>query len=211
MLSVGVRYGKKLQPDVIRALQPAILAGQILAHFIRKRVSEEGKAADGGTLGEHGINTKWISPELPQPGGEYATARDGRKLYAMDRYHRAMHGDDKYRVRITGNMWESIGVSVANSARVSVTFRRSSLGTDGKRVPNRTKANKVQVFARVPILEPSDPEVKAMLDGLAEHIDRAAIGATVEEASYGARATIRVSVPGGGRANIHTGSTEIPT
>lgn len=189
MYEIGVRYGKKLQPDAIRYLQPAVTAGRILGSFIRRRVGEDGRAADGGIFGRHSSATAWIAYGLPQPSGVRLAAGRNSALYEMDQYHTALHGDDKYRVRVTGRMWESLSVSVANSERVRLTFRRSSMSSNAraarKRVPNRTKAAKAQVLARKPLLEPSDPEVQGVLDGLGRAIDAVSIAESLNNIEYG--------------------------
>lgn len=214
---VGVRYGKKLQPDAIRLLQLPVLAGQVCAHLIRKRVSETGETATGGSFGQHSDGTMWVAPGLPQPPGELFTSANGKrvpansKLYESDQYHRALHGDDKYRVKVTGGMWDSLSVSVANSHRVAVIFRRSSLGFGGKRVLNRTKASKAQELARAPYLEPSDPDVQAALDALGTQIDRTVIAETVAAASRNAGRPIRTTNRRGNSVRVIPGRFEVPT
>ena len=210
-LQIGVRYGKRLQPDVIRLLQPAVLAGQVLGHVIRKRVSATGKAADGSDFGRYTSSTAWVDPRAPQPPGEYQTASDGRKLYASDTYHAALHGDDRYRVRVTGGMWESLSVSAANSGRVRVMFRRSSLSASGSRVANRTKAKNAQALARAPFLEPSDDEVRDALGALAEQLDRSLLAESAAAAAAQATKPVTVRLRGGGSVRASVTSLEIPT
>lgn len=199
-IDVKVKIASKLRPDRVRALMPLAAAGAALAAALRDRVFSKGKTAAGGEFGRFKASFQWWPASYDNVLGA-PTTKDGRFQTPRAQYEQALHGDTAYRFNTSGQMADSIGVSLTGAERVVIGFRRSSTGYDeagsGKRVTNVIKAMVAQSHTDAQIMEPSEAELQTLLDFMVAQGEQLMDGVTdrkvrVSRGAHGVPAMTRI-------------------
>ena len=175
LLDVRVRFGNKLHPAAIKDMFGAVQVGVALGRIIRDRVIKDAANAKGQEFGRIKSVIRWFPPNFPRKGKALWRDKDGSTRRNAKEYYEALHGDNRIRGYVTGAMWDSLTVSVANSKNVWIFFGKSGPaypGRKARKLANKIKARAVQRAANAPLLEPSQTELRAVLNAFRDYASR---------------------------------------
>lgn len=175
MIGMYIKLTKRVAEDASRMdrLRQPLAIADVMADIIKQRVQFDGESIGQRKTPpkyETGIGAYWLL------AGVKTGVRDGggkRDYYPIkhptgwakvqNRWGQA--GRDPASFAFTGGMWSGLRVASSGDA-ARIRFAGSSMGRDGKRVPNAAKAGRVYTATRINVLEPTAAEIQAAGEAL---------------------------------------------
>lgn len=193
MIQIVGTVTSNLRDDVKANLVPLVQLGEELAAMIRKRVHEDGLAADGAPWSEYQAKRKPVGPgkrfywtQVGDPApeknrlivctqGKYA----GRSAYPSYLHWReAIIASRTKLFVLTAELRDSTGVNAASATRVTIAYnskiRRAKYGRakSGKAYSNQKVAQFAFRTERMSPMQPSEAEVQFAAAFVAESVPR---------------------------------------
>jgi len=140
---VEVKYAGGLTATSRKMYKPLLRMFAAYAGKIKHRVTKIGKTSTGAAFG----NYPKIRTPLTKAEREIRIAKAKKNMQGLAIWTsvldniKAKRGGRRRQYQRRGGMWKGLTVKAqASGKRVTMNFQRSSLGRDGKKIPNKTKA-----------------------------------------------------------------------